>query len=240
MKLSNEMRIGILVTFVAVALFSLTFRVGKFKFGHKGYEIKVHFYRVDGLEVSAPVRLDGFEVGSVKNIRILYAPETRIELDLWLREEAKVREGTKAYVKSMGLLGEKCIELISANREARFSAPGSLIIGQEPVDWEMLLTNGEAIAGNLKEISININERLKINSQAIDETIKNLNVSVKNIASISDNVNERLAVNRQAIDEIVTHLQITSENLEELSADLKLNPWKLLYKEKSKKISEDQ
>jgi len=239
MKLNNEIKIGMLVTIVVVALLWLTIQVGDFNFSNKGYELKVHFYGIEGLEDEAPVRLNGFEVGAVKDIRIVYDDnETYMELTIWLEEDARIREGAKARVKTMGFLGDKYLDLSAGDKNAPFLQPGSIIVGQEPVDFEEILQEGQVIAKNLKEITDNINERLRVNSAAIDEIVVNLNVSMKNIAAISDNVNERLVVNKNKIDDIVGNLNTTTQNLEELSEDLKLNPWKLLYKEKTRKKKE--
>ena len=235
MKITNEMKIGILVTAVVAALLILTFQVGDFNFSKKGYEIKVYFQRIEGIELNAPVRLNGLEVGSVRNIKIVYADDTKMELTLWLEDNAKLREGTQAYVKNMGLLGEKYIEISAGDPGKPFLTAGAVIVGQEPVDFEKLIAKGDLIADNLKELTDNLNERLRINSQAIDEIMVNLNVSLKHIASISSNIDDRLKVNQNAIDDIVANLNATSRNLEELSSDIKLNPWKLLYKEKTKR-----
>ncbi|HOW36143.1 MAG TPA: MlaD family protein [Candidatus Omnitrophota bacterium] len=236
MKLTNEAKIGILVTIAVSALLFLTFKVGNFKFTQQGYTVKTSFYRIDGLEKNAPVRLNGMEVGSVKDIRLVYDQDTKMELTLWIKEEAKIREGAKAFIKIMGMLGEKYVELSAGNPGGNFLAQDALIEAQEPIDFDRLLAKGDAIADSLKEISENINQRLKVNSQAIDDIVANMNTSMKNISSISGNVDERLKVNRLAIDEIVANLNATSKNLEELSADVKVNPWKLLYKGKEKPI----
>jgi len=228
MKFNNEMKIGVMVLGVVIGLLWLTFQIGNFNFFSPGYEIKVQFKDIDGVEKSAPVRLNGFEVGMVKDIQIIYEPVSKMELTVWIKDFAKLREGVKASVKNMGLMGEKYVELSLGDEGRPFIQPGAVIVGDEPVDFESLMAKGDAIATNLKEISANINERLKVNSQAIDKTIGN-------IASITDNVNERLIVNKNSIDELILHLNGAGRNLEELSADTKLNPWKLLYQPKQKK-----
>lgn len=233
MKINNETKIGILVTFVTVMLLGLTFRVGNFNFTKKGYTLKIHFYRIEGLEKNAPIRLNGLEVGAIRNIHILYEPETVMELTAWLDESAKVHQGAQAYVKNMGLLGEKYIELTGGDNGTPFLTSDSLIIGQEPVDFEKLLAKGDTIADSLKSISQNLDERLKVNSQSIDSIIKDL-------AAISHNINERLTVNRQAIDEIVANLHTATMNLEEFSGDLKMNPWKLMYRNNEKKKTQEK
>lgn len=234
MKLSNEVKIGILVIVCVAALLTLSVKVGKFNFAKKGYTVTLHFYRIEGLDKNAPVKLNGLEVGSVKGIKILYEPETIMEMTIWLDESAKLHEGAEARVKVMGLLGEKFIELTGGTPGMPFLGEGALIIGKEPLDFENLLAKGDEIADSLKKISANLSERLEINSKAIDEIISNINSATKDIAAISSNVNERLAINKKSIDEIVANLHGTTENLNELSSDLKANPWKLMYKSKEK------
>lgn len=232
MKINNETKIGILVVMTLLMLGWLTWKAGNYDFTVKGYELKVRFSDIDGVELNSPVTLNGLEVGRVKDIHILYGEETKIELSLWLKGHARIREGVVARVKNMGFMGEKYVGLSTPEGKGAFLSPGAVIIGQEPTNFEDILAQGEDIAKNIKEISEQLNERLRVNSEAIDEVVQNVRVSTKNIASISDNVNERLENNKVMLDEIVLNLNAASQNLEEMSFDLKENPWKLLYKPK--------
>ncbi len=235
MKISNELKVGILIIICLVGLVILTLSLGDFHVSQGGYKIKVIFQNIDGVESNAPVRLNGLEVGLVKDIKVNYEEDkTRMELTLWLNDRAKIRKGAEAYVKNMGLMGEKYVGLTTGEDGQPFLKPGQTIIGQEPVDFESLIATGEDIAKNLKDISANIKERLDKNKDSIDEIIGNVNVATKNIASITDNVDERMAINKNSLDEIVENLNRTTRNLEELSEDLKNNPWKLLKKERKK------
>jgi len=230
MKISNEAKIGVLVVIVLAILGALTWKAGNFDFNPKGYELKARFHNIEGVELNSPVTVNGFEVGRVTDIKIVYGEKTFVELTLWLDQEAKIHKGAVALVKQMGFLGEKYIGLTTGNDSEPFLMSGAMIEGKEPANMERMLAQGEDIAKNLKEISEQVNERLKVNSEAIDSIFADLKTSMSNIASISGNVKERLDVNKATIDEIVMHLNATSENLEEMSADLKINPWKLMYK----------
>jgi phospholipid/cholesterol/gamma-HCH transport system substrate-binding protein len=232
MQLNNEVKIGILVVAVSVILFGITWKAGNFDFRPEGYEIKVLFKNIDGVEANSPVTLNGFEMGRVKNINIIYGDETWVELTLWLEQEAKVPVGAEAFVKNMGFLGEKYVGITTGEGVQEFLPAGSTIKGREPGSFEKILSEGEVIAKNIKEISVELNERLKVNSEAIDDIIGDLRVSMKNIASISNNVDERLKVNEGNIDEMLVNLNSATKNFDEMSADLKVNPWKLMYKPK--------
>lgn len=230
MKINNETKIGILVVGVLVALGIVTVNTGDFHVAEKGYPLKAHFADVDGVELNAPVLLNGLEVGQVRAVKIVYGDETVMEVTLWIKESAKVREGARAYVKNMGLLGEKYIGLTSGSQGAGFLSPDSVVKGVEPGSLENIMADGEVIAANLKEVSESLNARF-------DDILANLQIASKNIASISQNVNERLTLNDEHIDEMVASLSSASQNLEELSYDLKINPWKLMYKPREKRDS---
>lgn len=238
--LSNEAKIGTLVLAVIAILGVITWQAGNFDFNPQGYELKVRMKNIDGVELNSPVTLNGFEVGRVTAINIIYGEETFVEMTLWLRQEAKIHVGTEAFIKNMGFLGEKYVGLTTGNDWEPFLPPGTVVEGREPGSFEKILSDGQDIARNLKEISAEINERLKVNSDSIDDVMENLRVSMRNIAQISGNVNERLETNKVLIDDTMKHVNAASLNLEEMSFDLKHNPWKLLYRPKKETRAELQ
>jgi len=261
MKINNEIKIGIMVCIVLMMLAVITIKTGEISFSKKGYEIKVLFENIDGVDVNAPVMLNGFEKGFVKDINISDDGEqVMMELTVWLEEQAKLREGAEGYVKNMGFMGEKYVGLTSGKSGGAYLQEGAVIVGEKAGDIDKLLSDGQEIAANIKEISININERLKKNQENIDNIITNLNTSMKKIVSITDNLDERLDKNRDNIDEIFANLRTTTENLDErlkvnkenidkifvnlesasvnldqFTYDLKQNPWKLMYRPKEQR-----
>lgn len=157
MKMNNEIKIGIMVFICLVALLLLTLRVGSFSFYKKGYNIKVQFQNIDGMELSGPVRLNGLEVGMVEDVKIAYEDSTKMILTLWINEGAKIRQGAKAYIKTMGLIGEKYVGIMD-RQEGPFLEPGALIVGEEPFELEKLLGRSDKIAENLESTSQNLDE----------------------------------------------------------------------------------
>ncbi len=236
MNINNETRVGIFVVLTVAILTVLSWKASNLDISRPGsYEVKVHFRNVDGVALNAPVTLNGLEVGRVSGIELLYGPETTVELVLRLKDTAKIHQGAKAFIKNLGLLGEKYVGLTSGDDAQPFLNAGDLIQGEEPASFERLLSQGDKIARNLESISTEVNERLKVNSQVIDEILANMNDSLRNVKSISEDVNERLSVNDEKIDDMVSNLHKASKSLEEMSYDLKLNPWKLLYRDPKKK-----
>lgn len=239
MKINNETKIGIMVSGLIILLAILTVKTGKLNFSKSGYLVKVHFQNVDGVNLNSPVMFNGFEVGIVEDVAIREDElGTKIELLLWINDTARLREGSKAYIKNLGFMGEKYVGLTSGDVGGAYLAPGSVIIGQEPPNFEKLLSDGQEIATRLKSIAQNIDERLTVNKDTVDETLTNLNSTMKDLAALIKNANERLGVNGKRIDDTVMNLHDLSVNLEELSYDLKLNPWKIMYRGKEKQKAE--
>lgn len=218
-----------------ILLVVMTFTAEKFSFSKKGYTIKVQFKDISGLTLSSPVMFNGYEMGVVENIAIKEGKEeVKIELTLWLNQKARLRKGDKVYVKNLGLMGEKYVGIVSKSNNAPYLQEGAFLIGEDPVDFEKLMEDGQGIAKQLNEVSQNINELLEKNKETIDEILVGVNETLKNAHSISDDLDDLMDVNKGKVDRMVANLEATSKNLEEMSLDLKLHPWKIMYKGKDK------
>jgi phospholipid/cholesterol/gamma-HCH transport system substrate-binding protein len=150
--------------------------------------------------------LNGLEVGKVDDINISYDNNnTLITLKLWLDSKAKVRQDAVVSIKTLGLMGEKFIQISSAG-SGDFIAPGSILSGRQYLDIDALLEQAQLMT---KDISTQVNK-----------LVTNLNGTVEE--------------NKGSVAEIVKNLEATSKNFEEFSDDIKRHPWKLLIKTKEK------
>lgn len=208
--MANEIKTGLLIIVCLIILGGLTLAVGNFMGVEKTYEIKAMFNWVSGLEKHAPVRLRGVEVGEVEDLNIIYKDdETKILLTLLLKEKAKVREGTKAYVTMLGLMGEKYVELTDGPKGAPFLKAESVIQGEDPASTEELIDMGKKLAA-------------EIQATAFD------------IRALTQHLDELVVANRGNIDFMIDKLKNAAVNFEEFSDDIKRNPWKLLVRTKDK------
>jgi len=237
MKINNETKIGFMVFVVLVLLAILTVKSSDFSVSQEGYTIKILFNDINGVDLNAPVMINGFEKGVVKDIKIVEVKqEVLMELTVFLQQDVRIKEGAKAHVKNMGFMGEKYVGLTSGKKGGKDLKAGSIVMGEPPADLDQLLSDGQEIASQIKEISTNINDRLKKNEQKIDNIIANFDTSLTNIKSISSNIDQRLKVNESNVDDIILNLRAASVNLDEFTYDLKINPWKLMYRPKKRKL----
>jgi len=235
MKLTNETRIGLMVGIVIAVLAYLTVKSGNFNLSRDGYNIIARFNDIDGVNLNSPVMFNGYEVGVVEDIVIRdLENETKMDLLLWVKDEAKLREGAKVYIRNMGFMGEKYIGLTSGNRNSAYLPAGSVLLGDEQPKFEELVAKGNDIARDIQGIVTNLNERLEVNKQKIDDIMSHMDSTVENMASVTKAADERLKQNQQNIDDILASFKATSMNIEEMTQDLKNHPWKILHKAKEK------
>jgi len=206
-SLTNEMKVGVLVVMCVLILIGFLYKTGSLDFKKEGYEVKALFNIVAGVQNNAPVRLAGVEIGQVKDVRLSYGESTKVEVALWIREDAKLRQDSRAFITALGLMGEKYIEVTAGSEGAPFLEPGGIIAGDDPLEFDALAKKGENIA------------------EALEETLSNIN-------KLAQNSNTVVSDNKDKIDAIFENLEATTENFKEFSEDVKRNPWKLMSKGK--------
>ena len=213
LKLSNETKTGLFVILCVVALGVLLIKVGNFNLFKKGYIIKSHFHFTGGVKKNSPVRLSGVDVGEVKAIRMIYGDDTKVEMDLWVDEGTKIRADSHAYVTTLGMMGEKYIEIKAGTSSAAYAAEGDSIPGDDPVRLEELMEIGTKVAGDIGQMA-------------------------RDISRVANHVDDAIQGNRSKLENIFSNLEETSENFNDFSQDVKHHPWKVLMK--GKELSKEE
>lgn len=213
MKMSNEAKTGLVVLGCAAALIMLIVKVGNFTIFRHGYTVKAHFNFTGGVQKHAPVRLSGVDVGEVKNIRLIYGDQTLIELEIWLEDGVKLRSDSVAYVTTLGMMGEKYVEIKGGSSAAPYLKEGELMPAEDPVRLEELMKLGTKVADDVGNMA-------------------------KDISKMTRHLDDAVVDNKPKLNQIFDNLEETSENFNDFSADIKYHPWKILVK--GKETSKEQ
>ena len=107
-----------------------------------------------------------------------------------------------------------------------------MLEGKDPVAQEMISEKVMGVATKLEKSIDHFNEIVgdEENQSSLKLTLHHLSELTERLSVISDNIKEgKGTVGKLFYDESLYN------NLEELTADLKANPWKLLYQPKSEK-----
>jgi phospholipid/cholesterol/gamma-HCH transport system substrate-binding protein len=123
-SIGTETKVGIFVLLGIIALAFLTIRVGRISVREQGYKVYTHLDSAAGLDKNSLVRIAGVEVGRVTEITL---EEGKAKVAIFIPKNVHIPVGSKIYVKSSGLLGEKYIEIIPPRSPAPEIVPGGAV-----------------------------------------------------------------------------------------------------------------
>lgn len=156
-----ELKVGIFIFIAFILLFIFVFSIGDIFLFEKRYKVKAIFGFANGIAESAPVRLAGVDVGEVEEIEVFYDPEakkTKVMIHARVVQNAKIEEDAQAHINTLGLLGEKYLEITPGTAGSDFLKDGDTIIGEDPIsvealtkDMRKLVDSANVIVDRLKE-----------------------------------------------------------------------------------------
>jgi len=225
-----EFKVGgfVLVAIVCLAVF--VFSVGDQTFFSKGTMFRAVFQFANGLKISAPVRVAGVECGLVRTLTIFYdavEKKTKVEVLIWIKEGVRIPKDSKVLINQLGLFGEKYIEIVPGEDQTRFFTPADTIVGQNPVMQEEIAQRILDVAGQVEKGVEGINRIVNDsgNQESIKAMLLHLSEATEKFSRLVDRVEQgEGTVGRLFRDEGIY------DDLKGLTADLKANPWKLLYR----------
>lgn len=204
-KLSREAKIGLFlgVTLLILALF--IFVVGDLSrlFRPAGYPLLCSFDSALGIEKHTVIRLAGVKIGYVKNIQLV---ENRALVTMNIYPAVKVPRDSKAFLASLGLLGERYIEILPGKEKAAF-LPGEEMASMPSVSFDQLGLLLVSIGEEIKEVSSTLRRLLG------PEEKENLSLVLNNLASISQDMQALLESSRPQIEKGVAAFSRTSDEL---------------------------
>ena len=153
-KTKLELRVGIFVFVGLIILVIFILSIGGFKTWSSGYHIKLSFNFVNGIKVGAPVRFAGVDVGEVKKIKLEFLPDegrSDVNLDIWIRNIIKIPSDSSVWVNTLGLLGEKYVEIMPGTDYSHSLKHGDCLVGVDPLPIHQIFNNAENILRNLND-----------------------------------------------------------------------------------------
>jgi len=161
-KTKLELKVGIFVFIGMAILVIFILSIGGFKTWSSGYHINLNFNFVNGVKVGAPVRFAGVDVGEVKRIKLEFLPEesrSNVKLDIWIRNIIKIPADSSVWVNTLGLLGEKYIEIMPGIDYSHSLKHGDCLTGVDPLPIHQIFNNAESILRNLNDGIIKIKNK---------------------------------------------------------------------------------
>lgn len=208
----SALRVGVMVV-VALALFMAgTFLIGREqRFWELKISYEIRFARINGLRVGSAVSLTGVDIGSVQDV---YFPEDANAAYIAIRVRVagsaarRIREDSLARIRTIGLLGDKYIEISAGSPQSAMLPPGSIIPSADPIDYEALLGEGGDIVTNIVETTNSLRNVLA----AIEQGQGLLGQMVKN--------HEQGAMTLADLQKTLAHIEATSASIERIAKEV--------------------
>jgi phospholipid/cholesterol/gamma-HCH transport system substrate-binding protein len=151
-----QLRVGIFIVAGLVILVGLVYFLGRGAgLFQRQYRLVAGFAQIGGLIEGATVRLAGVPVGRVSAIRLPPPGATRVQVELSLarRVQDRVRADSTARIETLGLLGDKIVEVTVGSLSSPVLPEGAELKTEEPFDTNRLVKQGTELLQNLVTIS---------------------------------------------------------------------------------------
>jgi phospholipid/cholesterol/gamma-HCH transport system substrate-binding protein len=235
-KLSNEARVGLMVTVSFTVFIILVGVLAKINVAQSGYRLKVYFGFLNDLRKSSPVKIaGGIRIGEVEGIK---QSGEKTEVTVWIENKYKLIKSAKFAIFTTGIIGEKYINVFvppSLDVED-FFGDGDKVIGIDPPSFDqMMLTfqgflqkdgsqilaeifqNSNRFVGNLNKITeenkYDINKTVLITknmmatmSVQMKMFMDQLNVFTRNMSELSEKNKQDIAITLRNLSETTSGL----------------------------------
>lgn len=167
---------------------------------------------VAGLNLNAPVKYNGVDVGKVREIRLDPANPERVILLFAIEHGTPIKQDTVAVLKTQGLTGIAYVELSGGAREA----PPLSAVGGKPYP---VIQTKPSLSARLDTVLTNVLAKLDSTSSNINAILSDENQAAftRALADIAT-VTHTIAARKDELDAGITHAARTFENTSRASA----------------------
>ena len=208
---SYELKVGIFAFGGLLILIIFVFYIGNIYLFNPGYLINIRFRSASGIEPGAPVHVAGVVSGEVKDIKVRFeGGNTFVDLRVWIAEGTKVPNNAIAEIKTLGLLGEKYLDILPQPDAVSFLQTGGLLAGRDPISMDDVVARSHQLVARMEGTTVTLDTILK-----------------------------RIESGEGTVGKLVADDSLY-QDMKELMADLKRNPWKLLHRPRAGKDDRDR
>jgi len=215
LKISNETKIGALTAIaIAILILGYSFLKGNdiFSGSNKFYAV---YKSVDGLSVSKPVLVNGFQIGRISKMTL--RPDGHTIVEFKIEKQYSVPSNTLAKLVSTDLLGSKAIVFEYGNSNTfaedndtlRADIQGSLAESLQPIQ-----NKAESLIGRLDSTLAAVNKILNPTFQKnVDRSFMSIANSLQTLEGTTKKIDALIGSQSEHINGILTNADAVSANL---------------------------
>jgi len=215
MKIKNETKVGILAAFaIALLIIGYNFLKGNSIFSSET-TLFARYTRVDGLSVSKPVLINGYQIGRVAKLQL--EPGGTILATLSINSKYDIPENSIARLEGTDLLGSKAIVMSLGNSKKMAEDGFTLNANVEKGLMEQVQPvqkKAELIIGKMDSILSSVNSILNPNFQKnVDKSFNSIAGTLASLENTSKKVDGLVGSESARIEAIFKNVEGITANL---------------------------
>jgi phospholipid/cholesterol/gamma-HCH transport system substrate-binding protein len=154
-------RLGLFIFIGTVLLIVSIFLIGsRENLFTSAIEIKTYFDQIEGLKPGAPVRLSGYDVGSVSSISLVGDEEGNVEVVMRIDNDLVhfIRLDSEASIETEGLVGKKIVTITPGSADQPVIKNGGIIKSKNPLNLSVIMEQTESTISYLKDLTRDLAE----------------------------------------------------------------------------------
>ncbi len=215
-KFSNELKIGLVVLF-AIFIGYMGFRIMKDEpiFSQVNV-LYTKFDTVEGLIRGSNVYLNGFKIGTVREMQYLVQEDSAL-ITLNITEDIQLPKGSMAQLASPDFLGSSTIRIIKSNSSESLEW-GSYLKGIQKEGLLNTFTDrGTAISDSVAVTITLLNEKLRALDFLNQQSSNDIGSALSNVKQTSDYLLEAVTSNSDELTDMIGSAKRSLETIEDIS-----------------------
>ncbi|MCT7611668.1 MlaD family protein [Aliarcobacter butzleri] len=205
----NFFKIGLFVSSLFTLLVIFIFWLGKYGLEDKKYDDYSIFFSesVSGLNIGSSIKFMGFEVGTVKDIKINPFNSEEILIDIQIQKGTPIKEDNFAILGNLGITGLKYIELKGGSNNSKLLGENQYGMKVIKSKTSALTTFVDSTEDITKEITILLGQMKKVLN---DENISNFSSLLSKSEKSMENIEQfsaYLVKNEKKIDNLINSMK---------------------------------
>tara|TARA_R110000787_G_scaffold60220_10_gene136602 strand:+ start:10147 stop:11097 length:951 start_codon:yes stop_codon:yes gene_type:complete len=228
LKITKEVKTGLLAIFaISLLIYGYSFLKGSDIFSNERI-FYVSYNNVAGLAVSAPVTINGYAIGQVKDIEFENEKGSLL-VTFKLNKDFEFSKNSVVRIYSTSVIGGNALAIIPKIDKNNIAKSGDTLKGEIEKGMLESLTSGlkplenriyKTLSG-LDTLLNNFNSVLNNDTKDnLKEAIASLNKTMKSFEGASSDLNSLLSENKPKLDSTFSYLETTTSNLASFSDSL--------------------
>ncbi|NWG02809.1 MAG: MCE family protein [Syntrophaceae bacterium] len=228
----SKLKAGLVITLALLILIvAVIFAGGIGEMFSPRVELKAQFKDAKGLRRGSPVWLFGTEVGSVKRINLDPVRGAIVTISIDKSVQTFIKKDAQASILTMGLLGDKYIELSTGSPLAKQIHAGETIKGETQIEFSDIMGTASVTIGKMGEFITKL-DNLVVEMERSEGTIakffkdpaiyENLNQTTKKLSLLIEDIATSRGTMKMMIEDpsLYNKLLTATSSFEEFSKRL--------------------